>query len=319
MSASSRGLGRGLDALFQNSTEGAAASTGPATATATQGASEPLKVKLSAIAPNPQQPRRHFSEQQMEELVASVKSQGILQPILVRPLTRSDDGSQNTYEIVAGERRWRAAQKAGMSLVPVVVREMTDQDVLIVALMENLQREDLTPMEEALGLQQLKDEFGLSQEDLAGRLGKSRSAIANTLRLLALPEAARADLMDGRLSAGHARALLVVTDPDSQEIFREYMVSSHCTVREAESIAALWKETGKLPEDMTAGAAKSDKPKPKGEPDQTLLDLQERISQFLSLPVAIKGKENKGTISLKYTSRAELDALLEKLGVTGEN
>lgn len=313
MSLGSRGLGRGLDALFQNNTD--TASTPQPAATEGQQPTEPVKVKLSAIAPNPQQPRRYFSEQQMEELVASVKAQGILQPILVRPLTRSADSSQNTYEIVAGERRWRAAQKAGLSTVPVIVKEMSDQEVLIVALMENLQREDLTPMEEALGLQQLKDEFGLSQEDLAHRLGKSRSAIANTLRLLALPKAARADLMEGGISAGHARALLMVTEPEAQEAFRAYMVSSHCTVREAESIAALWKETGVLPEDVTAGTKSPGTPKPKPEPDQGLLNLQERLARRLALSVVIKGKENKGTISLKYTSKQELSALLEKLGM----
>lgn len=316
MSVGSRGLGRGLDALFQSNTDAVNIAT-PAVAAASgaQQANGPMKVKLSAIAPNPQQPRRHFAEQQMEELVASVKAQGILQPILVRPLTCSADNSRDTYEIVAGERRWRAAQKAGLTTVPIIVKEMSDQEVLIVALMENLQREDLTPMEEALGLQQLKDEFGLSQEDLANRLGKSRSAIANTLRLLALPEPARADLMEGRISAGHARALLVVTEPEAQEVFRAYMVSSHCTVREAESIAALWKETGALPEDLTAGAKAPGVPKAKPEPDQRMLALQERLAQRLALPVLIKGKETKGTISLRYASKQELGALLEKLGM----
>lgn len=312
MSASTRGLGRGLNALFQNNTE-APASSGTAAANA------PLKVALSAIAPNPQQPRRHFAGQQMEELVASVKSQGILQPILVRPLTRCPDGSPVTYEIVAGERRWRAAQQAGITAVPVVVREMTDQEVLIVALMENLQREDLTPMEEALGLQQLRDEFGLSQEDMAQKLGKSRSAVANTLRLLALPEGARQDIMDGKLSAGHARALLTVTDPENQELLRQYMTTNHCTVREAESIAALWKETGSLPADLTAGGQKSAAPKPKAQPDGALVSLQEKLAATLAVPVTIKGKESKGTISLKYTTRAELNDLLRKLGLSGDD
>ena len=318
MSASTRGLGRGLDALFQNNADaaGAAATASPSS---TAQAAEPRKAKLSALAPNPQQPRRHFSEQQMEELAASIKAQGVLQPILVRPMHRSADGSQDTFEIIAGERRWRAAQQAGLSSVPIVVRELNDQEVLIVALMENLQREDLTPMEEALGYQQLKDEFGLSQEDLAHHLGKSRSAIANTLRLLSLPEAARQDLTEGRISAGHARALLVVTDPESQETFRQYMVSTPCTVREAESIAALWKETGMLPEDITPGTPKPAATRGKGpSPSEALLSLQEKLGQTLALPVTIKGKETRGTISLKYASKDELDALLARLGVTGE-
>ena len=320
MSAGSRGLGRGLDALFGNTAD-TAATAPPATAQAgiRQEGTEPLKVKLSALAPNPQQPRRHFPEPQMEELAASIKTQGVLQPILVRPLSRSENGTTVTYEIVAGERRWRAAQKAGLTTVPVVIREMNDQEVLVVALMENLQREDLTPMEEALGLQQLKEEFGLSQEDMAHRLGKSRSAIANTLRLLSLPEAARDDLMQGRISAGHARSLLVVTDPESQETFRRYMTANHCTVREAESIAALWKETGKLPEDMTAGTKAAAKPTAKPAQDAQIERLQERLKTALSLPVTIRGKEDKGTISLKYGTKKELVALLEKLGLGEAN
>ncbi len=315
MSAGSRGLGKGLEALFQNSVDPTAAEPSPGSESQKTTA-EPLKVKLSSLAPNPQQPRRHFSDQQMEELAASIKSQGILQPILVRTMTRFEDNGQNTYEIIAGERRWRAAMKAGLTTVPVVIREMNDQEVLIVALMENLQREDLTPMEEALGLQQLKEEFGLSQEDMAHRLGKSRSAIANTLRLLALPDTAREDIMTGRISAGHARALLMVTDPESQETFRQYMTVNHCTVREAESIASLWKETGELPGDLNADNKKPGTPTAKTTPSEAILALQDRIRKSLALPVSIKGKESKGTISFKYSSKEEFDGLLTKLGIT---
>lgn len=319
MSANSRGLGRGLDALFQNHAEPAETTTAATPSPSPRNAAEPRKVKLSALAPNPQQPRRHFSAQHMDELAASIKSQGVLQPILVRPMHRSADGSQDTFEIIAGERRWRAAQQAGLATVPVIVRELNDQEVLIVALMENLQREDLTPMEEALGYQQLKEEFGLSQEDLALHLGKSRSAIANTLRLLSLPEAARQDLTEGRISAGHARALLMVTDLGCQELFRQYMVSSPCTVREAESIAALWKETGALPEDLAPGVPKTRALRAKtASPSAALASLQEQLGRVLAVPVTIKGRENKGTISVKYASKAELQALIAKLGITGE-
>ena len=311
MSANTRGLGRGLDALFQNNVE--AAEAAPASITGQAGA-QPQKLKIMDLVPSPHQPRRHFSEQQMEELTASIKSQGVLQPILVRPR----GGSEGQYEIVAGERRWRAAKQAGLSSVPVVIKDMNDQEVLIVALMENLQREDLTPMEEALGLQQLKEEFGLSQEDMAHRLGKSRSGIANTLRLLALPETARNDLMEGRITAGHARALLMVTDPASQETFRDYMVRGHCTVREAESIASLWKETGALPDDLTPGGKQAGQTRKAANPNTTLLALQEKLSGTLSLPVTIRGKESKGTISLKYGSKDELASFLERLGLAGE-
>lgn len=308
MSSMSRGLGRGLDALFQNGGTEVASVKTPDTPRE--------EISLDAVFSNPQQPRRHFSDIQLEELTASIKSQGILQPILVRPRS----GDPGTYEIVAGERRWRAAKAAGLRSVPAVVREMNDQEVLVVALMENLQREDLTPLEEAMGLQQLKEEFGLSQEDMATRLGKSRSAIANTLRLLALPEKARQDLVDGAISAGHARALLMVTDPESQELFRQHMVATHCTVRDAERIAAHWKEHGALPADMLSpGGKRAAAPTAAPEPlHASLAAIQEKLTETLALPVTIKGKETKGRISLTYNSKEELDALLERLGVTGD-
>lgn len=302
MSSMSRGLGKGLDALFQNSSGDAAP---------VRSAEKPKEISITALSPNPQQPRRQFADAQLEELTASIRSQGILQPILVRPA--ADSGG---YEIIAGERRWRAAKAAGLGSVPVIIKEMSDQEVLVVALMENLQREDLTPMEEAAGLQQLKDEFGLSQEDLATRLGKSRSAVANTLRLLTLPESARQDLADGTISPGHARALLMITDPDAQERLRQHMVVSHCTVREAERIAAHWKEHGELPDDLARVTAKKSVPSA-GTPDiePALATLQEQISLALAVPVRIKGKEEKGRISLSYASKEELAALLARLGI----
>lgn len=308
MSSGSRGLGRGLDALFQH-----AATDAPSVQ---PGGSGQQKAHVDALTPNPQQPRRQFSDPLLEELAASIKVQGVLQPILVR----SQSGDAGQYEIIAGERRWRAAKLAGLTSVPIIVKEMNDQEVLVVALMENLQREDLTPIEEAMGLQQLKEEFGFSQEDMAHRLGKSRSAVANTLRLLTLPELAREDLVEGRLSAGHARALLMITDPECQEILRQHIVASHCTVREAERLASVWKDTGALPEDLTMPMVK-----PSGEAgvktavlDESLQVLQERLGQALSLPVTIKGKENKGRVSVAYASKEELEMLLSRLGISGE-
>jgi ParB family chromosome partitioning protein len=311
MSATSRGLGRGLDALFQNNpveAEGAvSASARPA--------SDSQKVSISDISPNPKQPRQRFADAQLEELAVSIKAQGLLQPILVRPL----GGQNGKYEIIAGERRWRASQKAGLSSIPVIVRNMNDQEVLVVALMENLQREDLNPMEEALGLQQLKEEFGLSQENMAERLGKSRSAIANTIRLANLPQNAQDDVSSGKISAGHARALLVVTEPEAIEIFRAYLVSSQSTVREAERIAAYWKEHGALPDDLAAPVKNTGAKNAKEVAvDDTLLSLQGKIEEALALPVRIKGKENKGKISVSYSSKEELEALLAKLGINGE-
>ena len=305
-------LGRGLGVLFSEAGISGELETQEPAPPVTITENAVVELPLGLIDPNREQPRKRFDEDALKQLTDSIRQSGVIQPIIVYP-------NAGRYTIVAGERRWRAAKLAGLSTVPVVIKEMNDQEVLIVALMENLQREDLTPMEEALGLQQLKEEFGLSQEDMAHRLGKSRSGIANTLRLLALPEIARNDLMEGRITAGHARALLMITDAASHETFRDYMVRSHCTVREAESIAALWKETGALPDDLIPGNIKpAGQSRQLASPDETLLALQEKLSGTLALPVTIKGKKTKGTISLKYRSKNEFGLLLEKLGLGGE-
>ena len=205
--SSSKGLGRGLDALFGGSAPKAEQEPGHETATNT--------VPVTALRANPNQPRRHFDEAALRELAESIKSQGIIQPLLVRPLQE-----ENTYQIVAGERRWRAAQMAGLKSVPVFVRQLTDKEVMAAALIENLQREDLNPIEEAEALQALREALELTQEELASRLGKSRPAIANALRLLQLSANARADIQAGRLSAGHARCLLGIDDMHAHSIAR---------------------------------------------------------------------------------------------------
>ena len=230
MAANGMGLGKGLGALIR---ETSSVRTGADVHT----------LPIKDIVPNPNQPRRKFAEKALEELAQSIKGQGLLQPILVRPLGEAQPGK---YEIIAGERRWRASKLAGLVEVPVVVRSFTDQETLAAALIENLQREDLNPVEEALGIQTLKEEFSLSQEDLAARLGKSRSAIANSLRLLALPEQVRKDMMDGRLTAGHARALLSITSQRPQEYLRNLILEENLSVREAEGYASTWKDTGEF-------------------------------------------------------------------------
>ncbi len=225
---SSTGLGKGLGALIRESAP--VADSG-----------DVHKLPLKDISPNPNQPRRRFTDQALGELALSIKSQGLLQPILVRPLGNPSEGK---YQIVAGERRWRASKLAGLLEVPVVVKSFSDQETLAAALIENLQREDLNPVEEALGIQALKEEFALSQEELSSQLGKSRSAIANCLRLLSLPKSALSDLAEGRLSSGHARALLSITDEHAQEYLRNLILEEKLSVREAEGLAANWKQTG---------------------------------------------------------------------------
>lgn len=305
------GLGKGLDALIRQTQE--ERDTGGV-----------KTLSLSDIVPNPRQPRREFNEKALEELAASIKSQGLLQPLLVRPLGPS---SPDKYEIVAGERRWRASQMAGLKEVPVLIRALSAQDTLAAALIENLQREDLNPLEEALGLQALKEEFGLSQDDMAHKLGKSRSAIANSLRLLSLPESMRPLLADGKLSPGHARALLSISDPKAQEYLKNIILENRLSVREAEGLAAGWKERGTFEvgglEALHVGVAPrkeeaeqdgaSAPPRQKRPQSARILDIQNKISSLLDIPVRVTGKESKGKITLSFNSKAELKALLERL------
>ncbi|WP_303927190.1 ParB/RepB/Spo0J family partition protein, partial [Desulfovibrio piger] len=253
---SSKGLGRGLDALLRRTDMGAARqekNDTPEKETGTEHA--PLLLPLSHLHANPSQPRQTFDAESLAELAASIREQGIIQPLLVRPLA----GRPGHYQIVAGERRWRAARQAGLGQVPVHVREMSDAEVMAAALIENLQREDLNPLEEARALQQLRETLKLTQEALAARLGKSRPAIANALRLLQLSPAAQDDLHHGRLSAGHARCLLALGNDDhalaAAEVLRSHIISESLSVRQAEEAVALWREEQRLPWTAASGAA----------------------------------------------------------------
>jgi len=199
-------------------------------------------VALDSLVSNPRQPRKNFAPEALEELAASIRSQGLVQPLLVRPI---DEGAR--YEIVAGERRWRAAKLAGLTEVPVFVRPLSDMEVMAAALIENLQREDLNPLEEARALAALRAEFGLSQDELANMLGKSRPAIANSLRLLNLSPEAQNALENGQISAGHARAVLSLGSLDAQSEIVQRCIRDSLSVRDAEYAATLWKEEGVFP------------------------------------------------------------------------
>ena len=220
-----KGLGRGLDALFN----GAAKSAEDVA---------PQKLQINEIMPNPAQPRRYFIDQSLQELADSILAQGILQPILVRPM---DDGK---YQIIAGERRWRAANLAGLNAVPVIVRSMNDTEAMAAALIENLQREDLNPIEEARALASLRETLDISQDELASRLGKSRPAIANAIRLLQLSQQAQDDVANGKLSPGHARCLLGIADQNMADALRIKILDTSMTVREAEKAAASFRDDG---------------------------------------------------------------------------
>jgi len=293
--AGSKGLGRGLDVLLKG-------------LTAERDNIEVTMIRLDSIHPNPRQPRTEFSQESLEDLANSIKEQGVLQPILVRPLA---DGPSHGYELVAGERRTRACRLAGLLEIPAIVREVSDEQSLAEALIENLQREDLNPLEEAKGLDQLMKGYTLNQEALAQKVGKSRSAVANSLRLLQLPQAAQESLLTETITAGHARALLAVSDPAVQEALWRRVVGQGLSVREAEAQASHWKEHGVLPagpdlaEEAPRPAARKRQPL-----DPELKSLEQRLRERFGFKVRLGGDPGQGRITFSYASPEELQDLL---------
>jgi ParB family chromosome partitioning protein len=266
---------------------------------------------VGAITPNPHQPRREFSEEALNDLAASIETRGVLQPVLVRPL------GGGKYELVAGERRLRASKKAGLTEIPSLVREMSDQESLAIALIENLQREDLNAVEEALGYQRLQQEFGLSQEELARQVGKSRSAVANSLRLLNLPESVQTDIQQNVLSAGHGRAIMAVLDAEPQAELHRRISENGLTVRQAEAQASFYKQNGRLPgadEIGASPASRSAKPEPR-QLDPRLESLQGELSDMLGLTVKISGSPEKGKLTVSYAAEDDLRSVVERFGV----
>ncbi len=243
---------------------------------------------IEELVPNRFQPRRRFRDAEQSELVQSIRKAGIIQPILVR---KADSG----YEIIAGERRWRAAQTVGLSKVPVIVREATDRDVAEWSLIENLQREDLDPIEEAQAYQTLMEQFGLSQEDVSSRVGRDRSTVANTVRLLKLPDEARRALTERAISAGHGRALLALDSPADQRRALNLIIRRRLSVRQTESLIRLWKRTPK------AGAARRK--------DPYIADLEKTLSSTLKTAVRIRQGRKKGSIEIAFQDVEELNRL----------
>jgi ParB family chromosome partitioning protein len=250
------------------------------------------KLPIAFLRPNPRNPRKAFADADLDDLTSSIRQKGVVQPLIVRPIA----GSADAYEIVAGERRWRAAQKAGLHDVPVVVREASDKEALEIAIIENVQRSDLNALEESRGYQQLIDDHGYTQAELAEVIGKSRSHIANTLRLLNLPEAVQVYILDGRLSAGHARTLLTVSDPlaVAQRILSEGM-----SVREAEAIDA--------GEGRRKGGRKA------ASKDADTRALEKTLSDALGLAVTITHKRGRGDVRVKYKTLERLDEVCRRL------
>lgn len=287
------GLGRGLNALL-----GDVAREEPVAASAASGGRAVQSIDLSLISPHPEQPRRHFDQAALDELADSISRRGVIQPIIVRPLDRG-------YQIIAGERRWRAAQRAQLHRIPAIVRDFSDSETLEIALIENIQREDLNPIEEAEAYRKLIAEFGHSQEALGRLVGKSRSHVANLMRLLDLPPAVQHMVTQGALSMGHARALIGA--PDSEVLARS-VVEKGLSVRETEKLASKAKP-GRMNGKAVARPVRSD--------DADLTSLEQHLADLLGLHVQINHKGGAGTLTLSYSNLDQLDMICLRLSGEG--
>jgi len=280
-------LGRGLAALIGDVGD---------ESSAIERARGQRRVPIGFLRANPKNPRLRFGEQDLEDLSASIREKGVIQPILVRAVS----GAFDSYEIIAGERRWRAAQRAGLHDVPVTVVEASDRESLELAIIENVQREDLNAIEEAVGYDRLTEEFGYSQNDLAKVIGKSRSHVANTMRLLKLPDSVKAAVQNGDLTAGHARALLSVANVE--EVAKD-VISRGLTVRDAEAIAQAHAEE----------AGRVTKSRPRQDKDADTLALQQTLSDVLGLKVTLDHRGEGGELRIRYKSLEQLDDLCRRL------
>jgi len=297
------GLGRGLDALLDNNDEKTYTSpAAPVTAALKNKAGDIVQLPVDKLIPNPGQPRKSFDETELQELADSIKTYGIIQPIIA---ANAGDG---TYIIIAGERRTRAARLAKLDTVPVIIRDYTDQKRLEVSLIENIQRSDLNPIEEAAAYKNLMDFSNLSQDELAMRMGKNRSTVANALRLLKLPIEIQKSIEEGKVSSGHARALLSVTDTKARENLYRELLTNDISVREAEKRATALNEGGAKGKTSSAKNSKGKKRPPEVEA------MTEKFISRLGTKVVIEGDLNKGRIYIEYYSMEDLERLYEILG-----
>lgn len=261
------------------------------------------RVPLGRVHPSSLQPRKDFTSEALRELADSIREQGILQPLVVRP--RGTD-----YELIAGERRWRAAQIAGLAEVPIVIRDADDPTVLELMLIENLQRENLNPIEEAQGYAQLIDQFQLRQEDAAKKVGKNRTVVANALRLLKLPFEVQAWIRDGQLSVGHAKVILGLDAPESQKLAADKVIRSGLNVRQTEELVARLRQSQTLASATSAGKGKSLELR-----DVHIADMENKLQQKLGTKVQFRYRQGKGAIEIRFFTDDDLNRVLELLGV----
>ncbi len=286
--AQRKGLGKGLDALIPGGKSSAPPTSGSG------GGGGVQQVAVEIIKRNPRQPRIHFKEEELNELAASIREHGVIQPLIVSP---KNDGS---FILIAGERRLQASQRAGLKTVPVVTRQANNQELLELALIENVQRADLNPMEEAEAYHQLAEDFGLSHEMIAKRVGKSRLAVTNTMRLTNLADAVKQALVDGKITEGHARALLALSTQKAQTSALQTIINLSLSVRQAEEL--IRKLTGNRPIKVKKVMQNAD-----------VADVEKRLQRSLGTKVALKHSKKGGTVTIYYYSDEELDALLKKM------
>ena len=283
MAAKPRGLGKGLNAII-----------GADLVSEVSDRPRAVEIPVDRLSPNPFQPRRSFTEEGLEQLADSIRHHGILQPIVVRP---SGDG----YQLIAGERRWRAAQIAGLQRIPAVVRELDDPSMVQVALIENLQREDLNPIEEASAYRRLMDEFNMTQEQLSSTIGRSRPAIANAVRLLNLPTEIQRAVEERKLSEGHARCLLAISDQEDQLKVAAQIIANGLNVRQAEELVR----------GTTRDVSRETIRKRTSEDDPDAVRLTQRLGERLGTRVKLSGSVRKGKLEIEYYSTEDLDRILE--------
>ncbi|MDO4293431.1 MAG: ParB/RepB/Spo0J family partition protein [Eubacteriales bacterium] len=287
-----RGLGKGLDSLIPSGVMEAEKKPAPNSAEKEDGAT---LVKITKVEPNRNQPRKNFDEDSLQELADSIKQFGLLQPILVQD-------RKDYYEIIAGERRWRAAKLAGLKEIPVIIRDLTDQEIVEISLIENIQRENLNPIEEAQAYKRLLTEFHLKQDEVAERVSKSRTAVTNSMRLLKLCDEVQKMVVEDMISTGHARALISIEDPEEQYMIAQKIFDEKLSVREVEKLVKNLHKPPKAPKEVNRTL------------EAIYTDISERLKQSLSTKVSVNAKENgAGRIEIEFYNHEDLERLIEKI------
>jgi ParB family transcriptional regulator, chromosome partitioning protein len=307
-------LGRGLSALLGGAPTPSKAPVPPADPPASPAVPEvpPVadgdqvrRIPINQVGPCPLQPRKTFPEESLLELANSIREQGIVQPLIVRAV-------EDRFELIAGERRWRAAQMVRMDLIPVIVRVADDRTVLELALIENLQRENLNPIEEALGYEQLIGQFGLTQEEVSTRVGKSRALVANALRLLKLPDEVRLYIRDSRISVGHAKVILGLSGPEDQKLAAQRVIKASLSVRQTEDLIAQWRQTPGTANPKTARKSGD------AATDANANRIQQQLQEKFGTKVQLRYRQGKGSVEIRFFSDGDFERILDLLGIQAD-